>query len=215
MFNIPQVNTASSDGTRLGWVNNVQHRLNRSGNFGMTETGYHFRRQRTITYLPKQPQFSTEDSPIDNVRYPVMTQFFNCHYRFSEELNSLIIQDSREWFPSGNFYDPISDTISEYDQNLTHLPDYISDLFFDFTDLLEGVLLVSKRRPLEIKNIRGTLEKMNNLYHKIYLLMLSCNQSNILPITNELKRRISLHVFSVLNRMICVNYIANNCLLRF
>ena len=188
MFNIPQVNTALSDGVRQGWVNNVQRHLNRSGNYGMTETGSQFRRQRSITYLAKQPQFSTEENPINNVGYPVMTQFFNCHNRFSNELNSLIIQDSRGQFSSNNFYDPISNIISEYDQNLTHLPDYILDVFFDFTDLLEGVLLVSKRRPVDITDIRDILIKLNNSYTKIYSLMKSSNHNDISPIVEELTR---------------------------
>jgi hypothetical protein len=67
-----------------------------------------------------------------------------------------------------------------------HLPEDITDVFLDFNDLLEGLLLASKRRQLEIVTIRETLKKMNTIYSKIYLLMLSCNRSSISLITNEL-----------------------------
>lgn len=184
MFSGPQVSTICS-GSSLVWGTSVISKFtpNRFDNAEITRVRHYPQAKNTEPtkkYLDEQPQISTRQNSINDVRYP-MPQFFNCHNKLSEELNGLIAQDR-----GISFYDPISDTISEYDQNLTHLPEYISDVFFDFTDLLEEVLIVSKRRPLEIINIKVTLEQIYSLYHRIYLLMLSCNQDDILPITNEL-----------------------------
>jgi hypothetical protein len=185
MFNIPQVSTILSDGVRQGWVNNVQRHLNRSGNFGMTETGYPLIRQRTITYLAKQPQINTEVSPIDDMRYPV-AQFFDCHKKFSDGLNDLIVQDSGRQVPWKSLYNTISDAITDYDQYLIHLHEDILNAFFDYTDLLEAVFLVSKRRNRDITEIRDILIELNNAYIHIYAKMVSNESMGIAVVEEEL-----------------------------
>ncbi len=186
MFNIPHVSTTLSGGARQVWDNNVQRYLNRSRNFVTTETGYPLIRQRTITYLAKQPQINTEVSPIDDMRYPV-AKFFDCHKKFSEGLNSLIIQDSGRQAPGGkSLYDTISDAITDYDQYLIHLHEDILNAFFDYTDLLEAVFLVSKRRNRDIAEINDILIELNNIYVKIYDTMASNESMSIAVIEEEL-----------------------------
>ncbi|VVB62994.1 Uncharacterised protein [uncultured archaeon] len=188
-FHGPQFNTAAV-GSQV-WGGSAIDRVlpGRFGNIEITKVGYppsekEPKKGQTITYLERQAKLiNTEENPREDMRYPV-TQFFDCHKKFSEGLMVLITESS----DCHNSYDSISDIISDYDLSIVYLPNDITDVFFDFTDLLEGLLLVSKRRPLEIITIRGTLEKMNKIYSEIYLLMLSCNRSNILPITNELSR---------------------------
>ena len=183
-YNDPQFNTASVGAQVWGGsaIDNIS--WSRFNNVVMTKVKHlPPEKERTITYLGRQPQISTKENPRDNMGYPV-TQFIKCHKEFSEGLTILITKSS----DCHNPYDSISDILSEYDQSIAHLSDDITDIFFDFTDLLEGLLLVSKRRSVEITNIQETLKKMNDIYSRIYLLMLSCNQSNILPITTELSR---------------------------
>lgn len=140
----------------------------------------------TIRFLDRQAQLiNTGKNPRVAMKYPD-PQFFICHNRFSEGLNHLIIQDSHSSLSCNNLYDPISDIISEYDQKLLHLPDFIAEVFFDYTDLLEAVLLVSKRRHINISDIKDILTKLSNIYSKIYSLMISCNRNDIPSIVEEL-----------------------------
>ena len=162
------------------------------GNVETTKVRHHvidkgLKKGQTRTYFGKQPQTSTEENPIGGVMYP-MSPFFNYHNKLSEGLNNLITQYSGSQFSCSNFYDSISDIISKYDQNLTHLPDYILDVFFDYTDLLEGVLLASKRRHIDLTEIKDILIKLSNTYSKIYSLMISSNHKDISPIAEELSR---------------------------
>jgi hypothetical protein len=132
-----------------------------------------------------QSQISTKENMRDETRYPVI-KFFDCHIRLSEGLNNLVKQNISGHFSYGNIYDPISNIISEYDQNLAHLPDHVSDIFFDYTDLLEGVLLVSKRRNIAVTDINDILIKLGNCYFKIYSLMKSSNHNDTTSIAEEL-----------------------------
>lgn len=126
-----------------------------------------------------------ERSPRPEMRYPE-PHFFSCHKRFSEGMLGLMNQNCGCQYPYSGLFDPISEIISEYDQNLIHLPDDILDVFFDYTDLLEAVLLASKRRPIDIEDIRDILIKLNNHYSKIYSLMISGDVNGIPPIAEEL-----------------------------
>jgi hypothetical protein len=145
-------------------------------------------RERTpIKIRDIQSQISTKENMKDEMMYPLI-KFFDCHIRLSEGLDNLIKQNINCHFPCSNIYDSISNIISEYDQNLVHLPDHISDIFFDYTDLLEGVLLVSKRRNIPAININDILIKLGNCYLKIYSLMKSSNYNDTTPIAEELAR---------------------------
>jgi hypothetical protein len=180
----PEFNTTMA-GIRVGGGSAIDRAFScRFGNAEITQVRYPRSGEgQTIPYLERQPQISTKENPRENMGYPV-TQFIKCHKNFSEGLTSLIAMSS----DCHNPYDRICDIMSDYDQSLMHLPEDITDVFFDFNDLLSGLLLASKRRPLEIITIREILENMNIIYSKIYLLMLSCNRSTILTITNELSQ---------------------------
>jgi hypothetical protein len=141
------------------------------------------RERNPIKIIGLKSQISTKDNMRDETMYPVI-KFFDCHIKLSEGLNNLITQN----FSDSNIYDPISNIISEYDHNLAHLPDLVSDIFFDYTDLLEGVLLVSKRRDIAVTDIKDILIKLGNCYSKIYSLMKSSNHNDTTPIVEELAR---------------------------
>ena len=134
-----------------------------------------------------QSQISTQELMSGEKMYP-MIKFFDCHIRLSEGLNNIIKQNINDHFPNDNIYDPISNIISEYDQNLAHLPGHVSDIFFDYTDLLEGVLLVLKRRNIAAINSSDILIKLSNCYSKIYSVMKSNNHNETKPIAEELAR---------------------------
>lgn len=185
MFNNSPVGVALSGGPHQAWDNNVQSYLNRPNNIITTDTGHPLKRQSTITYLAKQPQSNTEVSPIDDMRYPV-AKFFDCHKKFSDGLNSLIIQDSGRQAPQKRLYDTISDAITDYDQYLIHLHEDILNAFFDYTDLLEAIFLVSKRRNRGIAEINDILIDLNNIYVKIYNKMASNESTGIAVIEEEL-----------------------------
>jgi hypothetical protein len=142
-------------------------------------------RWQALARLGKQPQISTEENPRDEKMYPVI-KFFDCHIRLSEGLNGLINQNISGHFSYSNIYDPISNIISEYDKNLAYLPDSILDIFFDYTNLLEGVLLVSKRRNVAVTDIKDILMKLSNCYSKVYSLMKSSDHNDSTLIAEEL-----------------------------
>lgn len=127
----------------------------------------------------------TEKGPHIKMVYPVL-EFFDCHKNFAGKLNNLISEDSVSRFEYSNFYDPISDIISEYDQNLIHLPEDILSVFFNFTNVIEGVLLVSKKRQIDIRDIKDIFVKLKNVYNKIYSLMTLRNCNDISSIMEEI-----------------------------
>jgi hypothetical protein len=126
-----------------------------------------------------------EKGPRPRMKYPVQ-QFFDCHKKFSEGMLDLTNQNRSYQHSSSNLFDSISEIISEYDQSLIHLSDDILDVFFDYTDLLEAVLLASKRRSINVIDIKDILVKLSNYYSKIYSLMISGNCDDISSILEEL-----------------------------
>ena len=128
---------------------------------------------------------NTEEIPQRCMKYP-MIEIFNYHNRFYQELNKLIIPGEDCYLYDSDLCNSISDIISSYDQSLIHLPEDILNLFFDFTDLLEGLMLVSKRRQICIQNVEDIVGKLTNIYGKIYSLLISPNIDNISSINEEL-----------------------------
>ena len=119
------------------------------------------------------------------MKYPVK-EFLDCHKNFSDNLARIIDQSSNHRDPCDILYKEIINTISEYDQNLIHLHEDIVNLFFDYTDLLEAVFLVSKRRDIDASDIRPLLVKFNSIYNDIYTIMISNDYEKVLSIADEL-----------------------------
>lgn len=188
-YNDPHLDTMSQDAPPRSW-GTERISINRFGIVPSYNTESRPTIQKPIVkYLNEQAQLiNTDRTPREDLIYPIMSQFFEYHRMFSEGLNELIIQSSSNHFSRYNFYDTISDIISEYDQNLAYLPDYILDIFCNYTDLLEGVLLVSKRRHIEIIELKDILTKLSNCYSKIYSLMISSRHKDISSIIEELSR---------------------------
>lgn len=186
-FDTRMVEATLRGGSGIDW--GLQRFINpAAGNIRLRYLSNEKIRERTpIKIMGIQSQISTKENMRDEMIYPAI-KFFDCHIRLSEGLNNLIKQNISGHFPYGNIYDPISNIISEYDQNLAHLPDHVSDIFFDYTDLLEGVLLVSKRRNIVVTDINDILIKLGNCYFKIYSLMKSSNHNDTTPIAEELAR---------------------------
>jgi hypothetical protein len=104
--------------------------------------------------------------------------FYNCHEDFKKNLKILSVPNISREFPY-DLCENISDIITQYGQNLTHLSSEASDVFFDYMDLLESVLIVAKKRHLEIANIKDVLAHMETIYSKIYLSMVPCSHKNV------------------------------------
>jgi len=138
-----------------------------------------------IIFTEKRQAAGTERIPRPSMKYPV-EKFYNCHENLSNELNKLVNQSSSSHNLYSNFYNPISDIISEYEQNLIHLHKDILDLFFNYTDLLEAVLLVSKRRRIAAQNFTDIINKLNDVYGRIYSKMASNDNSNVSALAEEL-----------------------------
>lgn len=141
-------------------------------------------RRRSIEYVGERKQLTKADNLVMDFMYP-MPQFFNCHKKFSEGLNSLISQSSIGYPYSSNYFDSMSEITSEYDQYLSHLHEDMLDVFFGYTSTLEGVLLVLKRRHMNINGIQDILIKLKDNYYKIYSSMISKNQSSDISSLNE------------------------------
>lgn len=63
-----------------------------------------------------------------------------------------------------SYYDIISDNISNLDACLNHVPKERLSLYFKFTDLLEGVLIVCKHRDFNYHAYRAVMKDLAKLY---------------------------------------------------
>jgi len=91
-------------------------------------------------------------------------------------------------------YDVISTTITELDGDIAHLPDVITDVFFDYTDLLEGFLLVLKRRGGKFSDVKDILIKFRDYYSKVRDLVEMGNSDDVIRVADglaELKSEVS------------------------
>ncbi|MFY9750619.1 MAG: hypothetical protein WB811_02090 [Methanoregula sp.] len=64
----------------------------------------------------------------------------------------------------GKFYDTFSDIISNLDSTLNHVDEKYLPLYFDYMDLLEGVLMVCRNRDTNFNHVKEILSDFNNMY---------------------------------------------------
>lgn len=64
----------------------------------------------------------------------------------------------------GKYYEIISYTISNFDSTLTHVDKKYLPFYFDFMDLLEGVLMVCRNRSTNFFHVKEVLSDFNDIY---------------------------------------------------
>lgn len=103
----------------------------------------------------------------------VYREFYRSHEKFLKAIDTALHDD-----PS-RYYESVGDAITQYNKSLQHVPQNVLDIFFTFTDLLEDLLLVCKRRGLDRSDeVRSILGKMVELYTtKIYPSLTPFEQS--------------------------------------
>jgi len=62
------------------------------------------------------------------------------------------------------YYDIVSDIVSSFEPNLKHMREDYLDIYFNYIDQLEGVLLVCKRRNFNAKYTKELLKEFLSLY---------------------------------------------------
>lgn len=115
----------------------------------------------------KDPFISRRDDFWAWIHYQIAPEVYRDFYRSHEEFLKAI-----DMCINGNpsrLYEFVGDVITRYNRSLQHVPPDVLDVFFSFTDLLEDLLLVCKRRGIDGSDTRSILEKMRELYiTKIY-----------------------------------------------
>jgi len=92
--------------------------------------------------------------------------FYRCHDELIDVLGNM---GSSQTLIAGHPRDFVGEIITRYNTNLRHLSSERQSLFFDFTDILEELLLVARVRSLKLAHLRIYLVPMKNLYEqKIY-----------------------------------------------
>jgi len=103
-------------------------------------------------------------------------KFYQCHRELTKVLDSLIEPQPQEMLFSTP-YDSVAETITRYNTCLGHVPESLQNLFFDYTDVLEDLLLVVKRRGLGLSEVRDILSELREIYGLIYPCITPFEQS--------------------------------------
>lgn len=64
----------------------------------------------------------------------------------------------------GKFYDIFSDIISNLDSTLNHVDEKYLPFYFDYMDLVEGVLMVNRNRDTNFNHVKEVLSDFDNMY---------------------------------------------------
>lgn len=124
----------------------------------------------------KAPFISRRDEFWTWIHYQTAPEVYRDFYRSHEEFLRAIDR-CIDGSPS-RLYESVGDVITRYNRSLQHVPQDALDVFFSFTDLLEDLLLVCKRRGMNGSDIRSILEKMREIYiTKIYPSLTPFEQS--------------------------------------
>jgi hypothetical protein len=89
-------------------------------------------------------------------------------YKYNDQLlrNLKKLSDNPSKSVIPEYYDLISNIVSELDPNLKHISKEYLDIYFDYIDQLEGVLLVCKRRNFNAKLVKNLLKDFESFYEK-------------------------------------------------
>jgi hypothetical protein len=93
-------------------------------------------------------------------------RFYKCHDEFEIALGSLGGTTS-QMLLTNHPRDQVGEIITRYNTNLKHLSKERQNLFFDFTDMFEELLLVAKVRKIKLADLAPYLIPMKNLYEKM------------------------------------------------
>ncbi|MGB8309927.1 MAG: hypothetical protein WCE65_08815 [Methanoregula sp.] len=86
---------------------------------------------------------------------------YDCHDKFRLKMKKI---NECEKITIPEFYDPLSELISNFDSNLKHVNEEHLCFYFDYMDLLEGVLLVCKNRNTNFRNVKDILSEFKEIY---------------------------------------------------
>lgn len=91
-------------------------------------------------------------------------------YRYSEEFtNKIKALGSAPKFSFYDSYDDFSDTITHYNTSLKHVKNEYLETYFYFSDILENILLINKKRNLNFIGLKRIIDRLSNIFEeKLY-----------------------------------------------
>lgn len=116
--------------------------------------------ERFVTSVKGQFK-STRDNFWRWIHYQIAPEVYRDFYRSHEEFLRAI--DMAIDSPS-RLYKSMGEVITRYNRSLQHVSQDVLELFFSFTDLLEDLLLVCKRRGADGSDVRQLLKELRELY---------------------------------------------------
>jgi hypothetical protein len=90
-------------------------------------------------------------------------KFYRCSDDFLLKLDGLTTASSFTFY---DIYDDLSDIITQYNTSLDHVNRKNLDLFFMYTDILEELLLVNKRRDLKLSGLKKIIINLSSLFEE-------------------------------------------------
>lgn len=106
------------------------------------------------------------------IHYEICPHPYNMFYKYNDEFINILKQtlnQPNQTLITGHARDCVGDIITQYNTCLKYVPDEILNLFFDFTDVLEDLLLVAKSRKISISNLEEYLVQLKDVYeNKIF-----------------------------------------------
>jgi hypothetical protein len=108
------------------------------------------------------------------IHYEICPSPYNSFYKHNDEFVKALKQmlnQPNQTLIAGHSRDYVGEIITQYNTCLRYVPKEILNVFFDFTDILEDLLLVAKVRKMSVSNLDGYLIKLKDVYEtKIFLV---------------------------------------------
>lgn len=106
------------------------------------------------------------------IHYEICPSPYNLVYRHNDELINIfeqMLNQPNQTLITGHSRDRVGEIITQYNTRLKYVPNEILNLFFDFTDILEDLLLVAKARKISVSHLDEYLIRLKNVYeNKIF-----------------------------------------------
>jgi hypothetical protein len=114
-----------------------------------------------------------------------VTELNRCHIEFFSRLDSIIkLSDAQI---SNDLFDEMSTLIYNYDHCIDQAPNNFSDLFFNYSNILEAIFVAMKRRHSNISSAKNILTELEHIYQDIYSCFISGRCDNVSAIGKKLK----------------------------
>jgi len=136
--------------------------------FGLPNSAQIYRILRDL----KNHFIQKRDAFANWIHYEICPPPYNLFYKYNDEFAGILrhmLNQPNQTLITGHYRDRVGEIITQYNTSLRYVPKEVLNVFFDFTDILEDLLLVAKVRKINVSNLDEYLIQLKNVYeNKIF-----------------------------------------------